>query len=126
MVGIVWFVALFVVAMSVMTSTLGNMPVMKMTQYFFVFYIVSSIVLCVYMYHLGREHAKRLAKQAFAVTGQLQAASHEFRKLSSLFMIAGSFGARWLPITIASLIIDGMMEKDIRIGYVAQLVLLFH
>ena len=81
-----------------------------MTRFFVAFYVVSSVVMCVYMYHLGRKHAKRLAQQAYAVIGQLQVASHEFRTLRSLVMITGSFGACWLPVTIAVIINNG--ERD--------------
>ena len=109
-VGVMWLVALIVVVLDEVSLTLSEIPDLRMTRYFLAFFIVSSIVLCVYMYLLGRKHAKRLAQQASAVTGQLQAASHEFRSLRSLFMIAGSFGACWLPITMAVTIYD--REKD--------------
>ena len=56
--------------------------------------------MCIYMYNLGRKHRRQLARQAFAVTGQIQARSDEFRALRSVFMITGTFAASWLPISI--------------------------
>ncbi len=52
------------------------------------------------MYNLGRKHRRHLAQQVFAVTGQIQARSDEFRALRSLFMITGTFAASWLPVSI--------------------------
>ena len=106
MVGVMWLVAFIVVVLDEVSLIFNEIPDLRMTRYFVTFYILSSVIMCGYMYHLGRKHAKRLAQQAFAVTGQLQAASHEFRTLRSLFMIAGSFGACWLPVTIAAIITD--------------------
>ena len=41
-----------------------------------------------------------------AVIGQIQATSDELRALRSLFMVAGSFLACWLPVTIAVFFTD--------------------
>ena len=59
-----------------------------------------------YMYYLGRKHGKKLARQAYAVAGQVQAKFEEFRALRSLFMIAGIFALFWLPVTVATFLID--------------------
>ena len=58
------------------------------------------------MYYLDRKHRKKLARQAYAVTGQVQAKFEEFRALRSLFMIAGTFALCWLPMTVATFLID--------------------
>lgn len=67
----------------------------------------------VYMYNLGRKHSKKLVLQMRAITGQTQATTDEFRALTSLFMIAGSFAACWLPVIIASLLLN-KFEDPIR------------
>ena len=110
MVVVIWLVAFVVLVLAVVSLISEETPDLKITRYIVAFYIVSSIVFFVYMYNLGRKHAKRLAQQAFAVTGQLQVGLHEFKKLRSLFMIAGSFGVCWLPVTIQAIILD--REKD--------------
>ncbi len=99
-VGIVWFVAILVTTLAVVGLIYDIEPIMRPTRYFMGFYVISSVVMHVYMYNLGRKHRRQLAQQAFAVTGQIQARSDEFRSLRSLFMITGSFAACWLPVSI--------------------------
>ena len=113
MVPVIWLAALFVLVLAVVSLIFNAIANLKITRYIVAFYIVSFFVLCVYMYHLGRKHAKRMAKQAFAVAGQLQAASHEFRALRSLFLIAGSFGVCWLPATIQTIILDSEENPEL-------------
>ena len=100
LVGAIWFVAALVFVLSVVGLICDIKPIVHITRYFMGFYVTSSIVMYAYMYNLARKHRKHLARQAFAVTGQTQAKSDEFRALRSLFMIAGSFAACWLPMTI--------------------------
>ena len=116
MVGVMWLVAFIVVVLDEVSLIFSEIPNLKMTRFFVAFYIVSSILLCVYMYLLGRKHAKRLAQQAYAISGQLQVASHEFRTLRSLFMIAGSFGVCWLPVTLIAVMINNG-ERDPALFY---------
>ena len=100
LVGIVWFVAILVTTLAVVGLIYDIQPIIPLTRYFMGFYVISSVVMHVYMYKLGRKHRRQLAQQAFAVTGQIQARSDEFKALRSLFMITGSFAACWLPLTI--------------------------
>ena len=58
------------------------------------------------MYNLSRKHRKDLARQAHAVTGQIQARIDDFRALRSLFMIAGTFVIFWSPMTVVSFLTD--------------------
>ena len=101
-----WIVASLVVV-STVVSLLGEIkPLIHITRYFIGFYITATIVMYMYMYYLGRKHRKKLARQAYAVTGQVQAKFEEFRALRSLFMIAGTFALCWLPVTVAAFLID--------------------
>ena len=49
---------------------------------------------------------KRLAKQAYAVTGQVQAKFNEFRGLRLRFMITGTFVRFWSPLTVVTFVTD--------------------
>ncbi len=100
LVGIVWFVASLVTTLAVVGLIYDIQSIMRPTRYFLGFYVSFTIVMHVYMYKLGKKHRRQLARQAFAVTGQIQARSDEFRALRSLFMITGTFAASWLPISI--------------------------
>ncbi|XP_028390595.1 adrenocorticotropic hormone receptor-like [Dendronephthya gigantea] len=106
MVGAIWFVALLVAVKTTASLISDLVPNVSVARNIVVFYVLTSIALCVYMYKLGRKHAKRVKQQAFAVTGELQAASHEFKTLRTLFLIAGSLGACMLPTTALFLVID--------------------
>jgi hypothetical protein len=92
--------------MSVIGLTWDVKPIARLTRYFISFYVILSVVMHAYMYKLARKHRQQLRQQAFAVTGQTQARSDEFKALRSLFMIAGSFAACWLPIAIQPLVYD--------------------
>jgi hypothetical protein len=102
LVGAIWFAATLVLVLAVVGLICDIKPIVHITRYFMGFYITLSIVFSMYayMYNLARKHRKDLAGQVFAVTSQTQAKSDEFRALRSLFMIAGSFAACWLPLTI--------------------------
>ena len=100
LVGAIWFAATLVLVLAVVGLIYDIKPIVHITRHFMGFYITSSIVMYAYMYNLARKHRKHLARQAFAVTGQTQAKSDQFRALRSLFMIAGSFAACWLLMTI--------------------------
>ena len=102
LVGTIWSVAIIVTVLAVVGLIWDITPIVHTTRYFILFYILSTSVMQVYMYKLSRKHRKQLAQQAFAVTGQIQDKSGEFRALRSLFMISGSFAACWLPISIES------------------------
>jgi uncharacterized membrane protein len=102
LVGTIWFVAVIVTVLAVVGLIWDITPIVHITRYFIAFYVTASFVMHVYMYKLARKHRKQLAQQAFAVTGQIQDKSDEFRALRSLFMISGSFAACWLPISIES------------------------
>ena len=105
-----WIVASFVVISAVIGLVWNLKPLVHLTRYFIGFYISATIVMYMYMYNLGRKHRKHLARQAFAVTGQIQAKFDEFRALRSLFLIAGTFALFWLPVTVAAFFID--VKKD--------------
>ena len=109
MIGVIWFVAILG-GFVFMFIGKKHFPITRSTM---VFYITSSIVMSVYMYNLGRKHSKKLVLQMRAITGQTQATTDEFRALTSLFMIAGSFAACWLPVIIASLLLN-KFEDPIR------------
>ena len=101
-----WIVASLVV-ISAVVGILGEIkPLIHSAPYFVGFYITATIVMYMYMYYLGRKHRKKLARQAYAVTGQVQAKFAEFRALRSLFMIAGTFALFWLPVTVAAFFTD--------------------
>ena len=104
--AIIWFVGVIVFLMSVLGSIWNNQPMKQITRYLVIFYSVSSIVMCMYMYHLSKKHKQHLTIQRYAVTGQMNATSDEFRALCSLFMVAASFVACWLPLTIVAFFLD--------------------
>jgi hypothetical protein len=106
LVGAIWFIAILSCVMSVVGLTWDMKPIARLTRYFISFYVILSVVMHAYMYKLARKHRQQLRQQAFAVTGQTQARSDEFKALRSLFMIAGSFAACWLPIAIQPLVYD--------------------
>ena len=108
LVGIIWFVAIIVTVLAVVGLIWEITPIVHLTRYFIAFYVTSSVIMHVYMYKLARDHRKQLRNQAFAVTGQIQNKSDEFRALRSLFMISGSFAACWLPISIESFLRNEM------------------
>ena len=101
-----WAVAIFVAIFAVVGLVEKIKPFVHITRYFLGFYLFATIVMYIYMYNLGRKHRERLAKQAFAVTGQVQAKFHEFRGLRSLFMIVGSFVVFWSPLTVITFLTD--------------------
>ena len=105
-----WVVAIFVGISAVIGLVWKIMPDLKVTRYFIGFYILSTIVIDMYMYSLGRKHRKQLASQAYAVTGQVQEKFDEVRALRSLFMIAGTFVAFWMPLTVAAFLVDGRRD----------------
>ena len=106
LVACTWAVAIFVAIFAVVGLVGKIKPFVHITRYFLGFYLFATIVMYIYMYNLGRKHRERLAKQAFAVTGQVQAKFHEFRGLRSLFMIAGSFVVFWSPLTVITFLTD--------------------
>ena len=101
-----WIVACLVVILAVVGLLREIKPLIHTTRYFIGFYITATIMMYMYMYYLGRKHRKKLARQAYAVTGQVQAKFAEFRALRSLFMIAGTFALCWLPVTVAAFFTD--------------------
>ena len=101
-----WIAASFVGISAVIGLVWEVKPLVHITRYFLGFYISATIVMYMYMYNLGRKHRKQLARQAYAVTGQIQAKFDEFRALRSLFMIAGTFAVCWLPVTVAAFFLD--------------------
>ena len=106
LVGTIWFIAILVPVLSVVGVTWDIKPIARLARYFVTFYIISSVLMHAYMYKLARKHRKNLKQQAFAVTGQVQAKSDEFKALRSLFMITGSFAACWLPLAIQPFVYD--------------------
>lgn len=106
MVVAIWFVGSIVFFMSLLGKKWNKKPMEQITRYLVIFYIVSSTVMCMYMYNLSRKHRERLRIQRHAITGQMNAVSDEFRALRSLLMVAGSFVACWLPATIALFFVD--------------------
>ena len=104
--AIIWFVGVIVFLMSLLGSIWNKQPMKQITRYLVIFYSVSSIVMCMYMYHLSKKHKQHLMIQRYAVTGQMNAISDEFRALRSLLMVAASFVACWLPLTIAAFFLD--------------------
>lgn len=106
MVAAIWFVGIIVFLMSMFGMAWNTKPMEQITRYLVIFYVSSSTVMCMYMYNLSREHRKRLRIQRYAVTGQMNATSDEFRALRSLLMVAGSFVACWMPSTIALFFVD--------------------
>ena len=115
LVGIIWFVAFIVTALAVVGLIWEITPIVHLTRYFIAFYVTLSVVMHVYMYKLARDHRKQLKRQAFAVTGQIQDKSDEFRALRSLFMISGSFAACWLPLSVESFLMKEIGENYNRI-----------
>ena len=105
-----WAIAIFVVISAVVGLVRKITPFVHITRYFLGFYLLATTVMYVYMYNLGRKHRKRLAKQVYAVTGQVQAKFDEVRALRSLFMIAGTFVVFWLPVTVAAFLVDGRRD----------------
>ena len=105
-----WISASFVVISAAFGLVWEIKPLVRMTRFFLGFHISSTILMYMYMYNLGRKHRRQLARQAYAVTGQIQAKFDEFIALRSLFMIAGSFALFWLPVTIAGFMTD--VRKD--------------
>ena len=105
-----WIVASLVVILAVVGILVEIKPLIHITRYFVGFYITATIVMYMYMYYLGGKHRKKLARQAYAVTGQVQAKFAEFRALRSLFMIAGTFALFWLPVTVAAFFIN--VQRD--------------
>ena len=101
-----WIVASLVVILAIVGLLVEIEPFIHITSYLIGFYITATIVMYMYMYFLGRKHRKKLVRQAYAVTGQVQAKFEEFRALRSLFMIAGTFALFWLPVTIATFFIN--------------------
>ena len=99
MVGGIWFVATLLPILSIIGLTYDIIAIVHITRYFLAFYITSSGAMYVYMYILARKHRRQLKNLRYAVTGQIQTSSDEFRALGSLFMVAGSFAACWLPMT---------------------------
>ena len=79
---------------------------LRIARYFLGFYILTTIVMYMYMYNIGRKHRKDLARQVHAVAGQIQARIDDFRALRSLFMIAGNFVVFWSPMTVVSFLTD--------------------
>ena len=106
LVGIIWSIAVVVLLMAVVGITWNVQCIQQTSRYFMAFYITSSVVMCVYMYVLSRKHRKEIARQVYAVTGQVLSMSDEFRSLRSLLMISGSFAACLLPVTVASFFVD--------------------
>ena len=84
-----WIVASLVVILAIVGLLVETEPFIHITSYLIGFYITATIVMYMHMYYLGRKHRKKLVRQAYAVTGQVQAKFEEFRALRSLFMIAG-------------------------------------
>ena len=97
-----WIVACLVVISAMVGTLVEIKPLIHTIRYFIGFYITATIVMYMYMYYLGRKHRKKIARQVYAVRGQVQAKFEEFRALRSLFMIAGTFVLFWLPVTIAA------------------------
>ena len=91
MVAAIWFVSIIIFIMLLLGMTFNKKPMQHITRYLVIFYVVSSTVMCVYMYNLSRKHRERLRIQTYAVTGQMNATSDEFRALRSLLIVTGSF-----------------------------------
>ena len=106
MVAGTWIVASLVVILALVGLLVKIEPLIYITSYLIGFYITATIVMYIYMYYLGRKHRKKLARQAYAVTGQVQAKFEEFRALRSLFVIAGTFSLFWSPVTVAAFFIN--------------------
>lgn len=94
----IWISASFVVISAVIGLVWELKPLVRMTRYFLGFYIPFPL------------NRKRLARQACAVTGHIQAKYDEFGALRSSFMIAGTFALIWLPVTVAGFMTD--VRKD--------------
>ena len=105
-----WTGASFVGISVVIGLVWNSEPLTEITRYFVGFYISATIVMYMYMYNLGRKYRKNLERQAYAVTGQMQAKFDEFRALRPLFMIAETFAIFWAPVTIAAFMMD--VRKD--------------
>ena len=106
MIAAIWFVSIIIFIMSLLGMTFNKKPMQHITRYLVIFYVVSSTVMCVYMYNLSRKHRERLRIQRYAVTGQMNATSDEFRALRSLLIVTGSLVACWLPVAIAVFFVD--------------------
>jgi Ca2+/Na+ antiporter len=117
MIGVsIWLVAILILVVVVVGLMIEN-KVLRILRYVMAFYIISSIAMYVYMYNLGRKHSKRLKQQMHAITGQTHATSNEFRALTSLFMIAGSFAACWLPVTTAAFFFKQIRRSNSVLSY---------
>ena len=113
LVGCVWFVAIFVPTLSMIGLAYNMKAIVHITRYFLAFYIVSSSAMYTYMYILARKFRRELAQLKYAVTGQLQTSSDEFRSLRSLFIVAGTFAVCWLPMTIGFFLTDRNTDPDL-------------
>lgn len=106
LVAMAWFLASSVPVMAIIGLTYKVKPMIHITRYFLAIYITSSSSMYVYMYFLARKQRANLRQLNYAVTGQMQTTLEEFKALRSLFMIAGSFAACWLPMTISFFFTD--------------------
>ena len=106
MVGCVWLAATTFPMLAIIGFTYNVKSICHITRYLLVFYITSSSGMYVYMYTLARKHRLLLDKLKYAVSGQMNASCGDFKALRSLFMVAGSFVACWLPMTIAFFLAD--------------------
>ena len=106
MAGGVWLVAAVIPILATIGLSYDIKSIVHITRYFLAFYIMSSAAMYVYMYILARKHREQVAKLKYAVSGQMQTISDEFRALRSLFLVAGSFVVCWLPMTIGFFFTD--------------------
>ena len=106
MVGGIWILAALFPSLAIIGLVYQIKTIVHLTRYILSFYILSCSAMYAYMYILAKKHRSQLLKLKYAITGQTQTCTDEFKSLHALFLVAGSFAACWLPMTVAFFFTD--------------------